>query len=367
MASIARPRTGPPIVRFKPGEWLHENLFSTPFNAALTVIALVVIYILVVPTFRWAFIDAVWTGDTRDACLVENAGACWPFIEKRIGQILYGFYDEAQRWRADLTFFLLAAGILWLTLPGMPRKALVSVLLLTVYPLVAYFLLTGGFALEIVPTYRWGGLLLTLVIAVTGIVLSLPIGILLALGRRSDLPAVRIASVVFIEFWRGVPLVTVLFMATYMLPLFMPQGISADKLLRALIAVALFNSAYMAEVVRGGLQAIPKGQTEAAAALGLGYWQTHALIILPQALRLAIPNIVSTFIGIFKDTTLVSIIGFFDLLGMIQAGTSDAHWSTPSTAFTGYLFAGAIFWVFCFSMSRYSRHMERVLSAGEGR
>ena len=367
MAAIARATTRPPVERFRPFEWVRENLFSTPFNAVLTVVALVIIYGLVVPTLRWAFVDAVWTGDSRDACLAANTGACWPFISNRIGQILYGFYDEAQRWRADLTFALLAAGVLWLTLPNMPRKTLVSVLLLTIYPIVAYVLLTGGFGLEIVPTYRWGGLLLTLVIAVTGIVLSLPIGILLALGRRSDLPAVRIASVIFIEFWRGVPLVTVLFMATYMLPLFMPQGLSADKLLRALIAVALFNSAYMAEVVRGGLQAVPKGQYEAATALGLGYWQTHALIILPQALRLAIPNIVSTFIGIFKDTTLVSIIGFFDLLGMIQAGTSDAHWSTPSTAFTGYLFAGAVFWVFCFSMSRYSRHMEKVLNAGERR
>ena len=367
MAPIVRPAETVPIQRARPLAWLRENLFSTPFNSALTVVALVAVYLLIVPTFRWAVVDAVWSGDSRDACLVENAGACWPFIANRIGQILYGFYDENQRWRADLTFFLLAAGILWLTLPNMPRKTLVATLLLTAYPLAAYFLLTGGFGLEVIPTYRWGGLLLTLVVAVTGIVLSLPLGVLLALGRRSHLPAVRIASVIFIEFWRGVPLVTVLFMASYMLPLFMPQGFTADKLLRALIAVALFNSAYMAEVVRGGLQALPKGQTEAATALGLGYWRTHALIILPQALRLAIPNIVSTFIGIFKDTTMVSIIGFFDLLGMIQAGTSDAHWSTPSTAFTGYLFAGAIFWLFCFSMSRYSRHMERVLSAGERR
>jgi general L-amino acid transport system permease protein len=239
--------------------------------------------------------------------------------------------------------------------------------MLTAYPVLAYVLLTGGFGLEVVPTYRWGGLLLTLVVAVTGIVLSLPLGVLLALGRRSNLPVVRIASVAFIEFWRGVPLVTVLFMGAYMLPLFAPEGVTVDKLLRALLAVALFNSAYMAEVVRGGLQAIPKGQHEAASALGLGYWQTHALIVLPQALRLSIPNIVSTFIGIFKDTTLVSIIGFFDLLGMIQAGTADPHWATPHTASTGYLFAGIVFWVFCFSMSRYSRHMERLLGAGERR
>jgi general L-amino acid transport system permease protein len=364
MAALADTR---PIERMKPIEWLRENLFSSPFNAVLTVVALVVIYWLVVPTVQWAVIDAVWTGDSREACLGEGAGACWPFITNRIGLILYGFYDDAQRWRPDLTFFLLVAGILWLTLPRMPRKMLVAILMVTAFPVVAYFLLTGGLGLEVVPTARWGGLLLTLVVAVTGIVLSLPLGILLALGRRSDLPAVRIASVIFIEFWRGVPLVTVLFMASYMLPLFAPQGMTLDKLLRALIAVALFNSAYMAEVVRGGLQALPKGQAEAATALGLGYWKAHTLVILPQALRLAIPNIVSTFIGIFKDTTLVSIIGFFDLLGIIQAGTSDSHWASPSTAFTGYLFAALVFWVFCFSMSRYSRHMERVLSAGDRR
>jgi len=364
MAAISEAR---PIERVKPIEWLRENLFSSPFNAALTVIAAVIIYSLVVPTVRWAIIDAVWTGDSRDACLVEGAGACWPFITNRIGVILYGFYDEGQRWRPDLTFFLLAAGVLWLTLPNMPRKMLVAILMVTVYPIVAYFLLTGGLGLEIVPTYRWGGMLLTMVVAVTGITLSLPLGILLALGRRSELPVVRIASVIFIEFWRGVPLITVLFMGAYMLPLFAPSGVTVDKLLRALIAVALFNSAYMAEVVRGGLQAVQKGQQEAATALGLGYWRSNALIVLPQALRLAIPNIVSTFIGIFKDTTLVSIIGFFDLLGILQSGVTDAHWATPSTAFTAYFFAAVVFWVFCFSMSRYSRHMERVLSAGERR
>ncbi|MBI1211180.1 MAG: ABC transporter permease subunit [Alphaproteobacteria bacterium] len=356
-----------PVERFRPLEWLRENLFSSPLNGALTIVALVIIYWLVVPTVQWAIVNAVWTGGSREACLGEGAGACWPFITNRIGLILYGFYDDGERWRPILTFALLVAGILWLTLPRLPRKMLVAVLMVTIYPVVAYCLLTGGLGLGVVPTSRWGGLLLTMVVAVTGILLSLPLGILLALGRRSDLPVVRIASVIFIEFWRGVPLVTVLFMASYMLPLFAPQGVTVDKLLRALIAVALFNSAYMAEVVRGGLQAVAKGQQEAATALGLGYWQSNTLIILPQALRLAIPNIVSTFIGIFKDTTLVSIIGFFDLLGIIQSGTSDSHWASPSTAFTGYLFAAAVFWVFCFSMSRYSRHMERVLNAGERR
>jgi general L-amino acid transport system permease protein len=252
-----------------------------------------------------------------------------------------------------------------LTLPGTPGRTPVGAFLLITYPAVAFVLLVGGFGLERVPTERWGGLIITLVVAVTGIVASLPLGILLALGRRSELPVVKGLSIAFIELWRGVPLVTVLFMAANMLPLFL--GLSVNKLLAALIAVALFSSAYMAEVVRGGLQAIPKGQYEAAAAMGLSYWKSMAFVILPQALKLSLPNIVGNFIGLLKDTSLVSIIGFFDLLGIAQTGTADAAWSTPNTAMTGYVFVGAIFWAMCFSMSRYAKHMEGVLGAGEKR
>ena len=207
-------------------------------------------------------------------------------------------------------------------------------------------------------------MLVTLIVAVTGIVASLPIGILLALGRRSKMPAIRLLSVTFIEMVRGVPLITVLFMASVMLPLFLPSGVNFDKLLRALVGVALFSSAYMAEVVRGGLQAIPKGQYEAARALGLTYWMMMIFIILPQALRIVIPGIVNTFIGLFKDTTLVSIVGLFDLLGIIQAGFADQKWVSPTTAPTGYLGAAFIFFVFCFAMSRYSMYMERRLATG---
>jgi len=220
------------------------------------------------------------------------------------------------------------------------------------------------FGLEEVETPLWGGLLLTLVIAVTGIVISLPFGVILALGRQSDMPIVRIICVVFIEFWRGVPLITVLFMASVMLPLFMPRGVHVDNLLRAMIGVAFFASAYMAEVVRGGLQALPKGQYEGAQALGLNYWKMMRLIILPQALKLVIPAIVSTFIGLFKDTTLVSIVGLFDLLGQVQSSFADPKWSSPTTSHTAYLFTAMVFWVFCFSMSRYSVYMERKLDTG---
>ncbi len=216
-------------------------------------------------------------------------------------------------------------------------------------------------------TRAWGGLLVTLVVALTGIVASLPLGILLALGRRSEMPAVKTFSVIFIEFWRGVPLITVLFFATYMLPLFLPSGISVDGLLRALIGVALFSAAYMAEVVRGGLQAIPKGQYEGAAALGLGYWQTTTHVVMPQALTLVIPGIVNNFIGLFKDTTLVLIVAIFDLLGQIRAAFTDPNWATPSTLFTGFAFAGIIYFIFCFGMSRYSQYVERYVSAGKNR
>jgi general L-amino acid transport system permease protein len=219
----------------------------------------------------------------------------------------------------------------------------------------------GG--LPVVDTRLWGGLLVTLVVSVTGIVASMPIGIALALGRRSTIPLIRYASVAFIELWRGVPLITVLFFATYMLPLFLPAGFSVDGLVRALIGIALFSGAYMAEVVRGGLQAIPRGQGEAASALGLSWSKTTALIVMPQALRHVIPGLVNSFIGLFKDTSLVSIVALFDLLGSLRASFSDPNWSTPTTLFTGFAFAGMIYFVFCFGMSRYSLFVERRLDA----
>jgi general L-amino acid transport system permease protein len=221
--------------------------------------------------------------------------------------------------------------------------------------------------LEPVRTERWGGLMLTLVVALVGITGSLPIGILLALGRRSKMPIVRYFSIGFIELWRGVPMVTVLFMANVMLPLFLPPGTNFDRLLRALVGVTMFSSAYMAEIVRGGLQAIPRGQYEAAAAIGLSYWQMMRLIILPQALKIVIPGIVNTFIGLFKDTTLVVFVGLFDLLGMVQVSLDDQNWATPHTAATGFVFAAMIYWCFCFGMSRYSMFMERRLSTGHKR
>ena len=233
--------------------------------------------------------------------------------------------------------------------------------------LVAMALLDADFGLVPVETSQWGGLLVTLVVSVTGIVASLPLGILLALGRRSQMPVVKLFSIVFIELWRGVPLLTVLFFSSVMLPLVLPEGTSFDKLLRALIGVALFSAAYMAEVVRSGLQAIPKGQYEGAMALGLSFWQMTGKIILPQALKISIPNIVGNFISLFKDTTLVSIIGLFDLLGIVRAGLKDANWAAPSVTPTGYFSLALMFWIFCFGMSRYSMYTERRLNTGHKR
>ena len=233
--------------------------------------------------------------------------------------------------------------------------------------LLVAILLKWDFGLEYVETSQWGGLLVTLVVAITGIVFSLPVGILLALGRRSNMPIVKYFSIGFIEIWRGVPLITVLFMASYMLPLFLPPGTNFDKLTRVLIGIALFSSAYMAEVVRGGLQAIPKGQIEAAQALGLPYWSTMNLIVLPQALRIVIPGIVNSFISLFKDTTLVTVVGLYDLMGIVIAGFADAKWASSQTAPTGYFTAALLFWVFCFGMSRYSQYVERRLNTGHKR
>ncbi len=253
----------------------------------------------------------------------------------------------------------------WAVQPGEGgRSRFLKVLVAPVGILALIMLLSGDLGLRPAPTNLWGGLLVTLVVALTGIAASLPLGILLALGRRSHLPAIRLFSIIFIEFWRGVPLITVLFMSAFMIPLFLPDGVTFNQLLRALIGVALFSAAYMAEVIRGGLQAIPKGQYEGAQALGLGYWQMMRLIIMPQALKMVIPGIVNTFIGLFKDTSLVYIIGLADLLGTVRRGFSDPNWITPSTAATGLVFAAFIYWLFCFGMSRYSIYMERRLNTG---
>jgi general L-amino acid transport system permease protein len=353
--------------------WLRANLFSTPANAILTVVCALVIGWAAVPLVRFLLVDAVWSGNGREACLASPAnpdpGACWAFVRAWFSYFVYGFYPVAQRWRVDVFFVALVLGIVWLLAPSAPRRGIGAVYFFVVLPVLSFIFLYGfpAIGLVTVTTNLWGGVLVTVVVATVGIVASLPIGIFLALGRRSELPVVRLLSVIFIEFVRGVPLITVLFMASVMLPLFVPERLEPDKLLRALIGVGLFAAAYMAEVVRAGLLAVPRGQYEAARALGFTYWPMMALVILPQALRVTLPNIVNTFIALFKDTTLVFVVGIFDLLRTIEAARGDPNWATPTTATTGYAFAALFYLVCCYGMSRYAHGVETRLQRANRR
>jgi general L-amino acid transport system permease protein len=364
--ALAEPEP-PPLAIRGPMALLRMRLFDGVLNTVLTLVSAVIFVSLVGPAIKFLLIDAVWTGTSRVDCLPETVGrevgACWPFITAKFAQFMYGFYPASERWRVNLTYALAAILLVPLLIPRAPWKGLNAILFFAVFPVVAFFLLVGGVpGLPAVETRVWGGLLITLVISFTGIIFSLPLGILFALGRRSDLPIIHTLSVIFIEFWRGVPLITVLFFATYMLPLFLPGDWKTDGLLRVLIGVVLFSGAYMAEVVRGGLQAIPRGQFEGATALGLGYWRMMGFVILPQALRLVIPGIVNSFIALFKDTTLVLIVAIFDLLGQLRAAFADPTWATPTTLFTGFAFAGMIYFSVSFGMSRYALSMERRLN-----
>ena len=353
--------------------WLRANLLSSPFNIALTILIGLLLAWAIPEIVKFLFIDAVWTGSDREACLefVQHRaiGACWPFVWERLPYFIYGSYPISERWRVDVFFVMLAIGIVWLLWLNAPRRDLGAIYFFLILPVTSFILLAGWSAIGLRPvdTVLWGGVLVTIVVAAVGIVCSLPLGILLALGRRSRMPTVRLLSVIFIEFVRGVPLVTVLFMASVMLPLFIPEQWSPDKLVRALVGIALFASAYMAEVVRAGLQAIPKGQYEGAMAVGLRYAQMMRLVVLPQALKVTIPNIVNTYIGLFKDTTLVFIVGIFDLLRTIEVARIDPKWATPVTSTTGYAVAAIFYLVFCYGMSRYARAMEARLTKGDRR
>jgi len=367
------PPQSPPATMTGAIGWVRENLLSTPFNIALTLLIVLLILWVVPDLIRFLFVDAVWSGADRDACreAVQHRviGACWPFVWERYPYFIYGSYPIPLRWRVDLFFVMLAIGVAWLLWLNAPQRALGAVYFFIVLPICSFILLHGWPAIGLpeVDTVLWGGVLVTIVVASVGIVLSLPIGVVLALGRRSGMPTVRLFSTMFIEFVRGVPLITVLFMASVMLPLFVPQHFEPDKLVRALVGIALFSSAYMAEVVRAGLQAIPRGQFEGAMAVGLGYSQMMRLIVLPQALKITIPNIVNTYIGLFKDTTLVFIVGIFDFLRTVEVSRIDPKWAAPVTSTTGYAVAAVFYLIFCYGMSRYARAMEARLAAGDKR
>jgi general L-amino acid transport system permease protein len=343
--------------------WVRRNLFGSVPNALLTLLAIYLLWKVLPPLLDWAIFSAVWTGTDPDRCK-ESTGACWSLIAAKHRFMLFGFYTYEQQWRP-----LIATGLLLALIcaSGYPRwwnrrLALAWVIGLPVFAILMW---GGVFGLPEVDTDRWGGLPLTVILASVGIVLSFPLGVLLALGRRSNLPAIRTVCVTYIELIRGVPLVSVLFMASVMFPLFLPEGVTINKLLRAQVGFILFTAAYQAETVRGGLQALAQGQYEAADALGLSYWQKTRLIVMPQALKLVIPSLVNQFIATFKDTSLVLIIGLYDLLTTARTAVTDPAWQPFYVE--AYAFAAMIYFVFCFSMSRYSQFLERRLSASTRR
>ena len=359
LAKKLEPTLPPPLMSIGVSGWLRHNLFSSPFNTLLSLVMLYVIYNILSAGFRWGILDAVWTGTSAKDCPNTEA-ACWAFISARFNQIIYGGYPLVEQWRVDIFYAPSAAGVFALLMPKFPAKSWIGLFMLTGFPVIAVILLVGGlFGLPVVGTNNWGGLLITLVVSATTIAVSIPVGLLLALGRRSRMPAIRIICTAFIEFWRGVPLIAVLFMASALFPLFTPEGVSFDKLLRALLAFSLSASGYMAEVFRGGLQAVPKGQFEAARSVGIGYWKMMGYVILPQALRNIIPALMNTCISIFKETSLVLVIGLSDLLEVIHEGREATNWLGGSNMYTsGYVFAAFAYWLFTFSASRYSVHLE---------
>lgn len=333
----------------------RQRLFGTPATAALTVLLALGIAWVAVPLIRWALIDATWSGTTRNDC--TGSGACWVFIRARFGQFMYGLYPVDERWRADLTGAIFALSGLGLYLSPKPMRIRLAILALLILPPLGVWLLAGGFGLRPVETREWGGLMLTLFISIYSSLIAIPLGILLALGRQSQLKVVRLISVLFIEFWRGVPIIAVIFLASLLLPLILPSGTGIDRLARAVIGLGLVIAAYMAEAVRGGLQALPSGQREAATALGLTYWKATGLIVLPQALRISLPAMTNEFIALIKNTTLVLVVSILDLLGIAQASLADPNWVGMNME--AYAFAGAIYWLICYALSRWSKRLER--------
>jgi general L-amino acid transport system permease protein len=332
----------------------RQRLFGTPATGVVTILLALALAWIAIPIIRWALIDATWSGTTRADCTA--GGACWVFVKARFGQFMYGLYPSDQRWRADLAgiFFVLGTAAVVFAPQRLRLKAGIAALI--ILPPLGIWLLAGGFGLRWIETREWGGLMLTLFISVYASLIAIPLGILLALGRQSELRVIRLISVLFIEFWRGVPIIAVIFLASLLLPLILPGGIGIDRLARAVIGLGLVIAAYMAEAVRGGLQALPSGQREAATALGLTYWKATGLIILPQALRISLPAMTNEFIALVKNTTLVLVVSILDLLGIAQASLADPAWVGMSME--AYAFSGSIYWLICFALSRWSRHLE---------
>ncbi len=333
-------------------QWARQNLFGSIADTILTVVAAVLFAWFVWNAFDWAILRADWFGESKEAC--KSGGACWAMITARWQQVVAGYYPEGHLWRVALAMVCLAVAVLPVVKRDLPAWA---ALLAPAGVIASIAVLGGANILPSVPTDYWGGIMLNVLVGLTGAIFALPIGILLAFGRRSDLPIIKGFSIGFIEIVRGVPLITLLFMSSVVLPLFLPTGMNLDKLMRALAVVTLFSSAYMAEAVRGGLAAVPKGQREASHALGLGLLQTTGLVVLPQAIRISIPAIVNTFIGLFKDTSLLYVIAILEVTGVIRQALSDFAWLGLENE--GYVFVAFVFWVACFSMSRWSASLEQ--------
>ncbi|MFM8557609.1 MAG: amino acid ABC transporter permease [Betaproteobacteria bacterium] len=343
--------------------WMRVNLFSTPLNSALTLVILAALAWLVPKAGGWLVWDAVWGPKPASACdAVRGEGACWAVVWNKIRFMLFGVYPFEEQWRAAVAAVVLTALLVVSALRFFWRKRLIAIWVVGIG--LAFWLMGGGLGLTPVPAERWGGLSVTLILAIFGIGFAFPLGVLLALGRRSRLPVIRSVSVLYIEIVRGVPLITVLFMASIMFALFMPEGLRIEQLLRAQVAIILFIAAYLAEAVRGGLQAVPRGQYEAAEALGLSYWRTMGFIVLPQALKISIPPIVNIFISVFKDTSLVVIIGIYDFAYAVKKSVeTDISWK--KYFIEAFLFSIVVYWIYCFAMSRYSQWLEREFARGE--
>jgi general L-amino acid transport system permease protein len=334
-------------------KWARENLFSGWLNTAVTLLLIFLLWKMVPPIVDWAFLEAVWRPDAT-ACR-EAEGACWGLISEKHRFILFGTYPYEQHWRPGLASVILIG--LWV-FSAIRRfwKWWLALVWLSGLSLIGILMWGGVFGLPFVENERWGGLILTLLLSTFGVAVAFPLSILLALGRRSDMPMIRALCIGYIELIRGVPLISVLFMASVMLPLFLPSGVTIDKMVRAQLAIVMFAAAYLAEVVRGGLQAIPRGQYDAAHALALPYWRRTWLIILPQALRISVPPLVNTLIALFKDTSLVLIIGLFDLLSTVKISLTEPAWN--GFGVEAYVFASLVYFAFCYAMSRYSRSFE---------
>jgi len=337
----------------------NKNVNSTTFNAILTLLIIFILFKYIPPLLNWFFFDADFAGSTKEDC--TSGGACWVFVKVWFKRFMYGMYPNPEQWRINTAFIILFTLIGAAFFVSQKYKKYIILFMLFIYPIIGIKLISGGiFGLKWIETGAWGGLSLTLIVSAFSLILCFPIGMFLALGRRSTLPVIQYSSLGFIELWRGVPLITVLFMSGVMFPMFLPDGTYMDKLMRVVIAITLFEAAYMAEVIRGGLQALPRGQYDAAKSLGMGYWRMHLLVILPQALKLVIPGIANTFLALVKDTPLIFVVGLLELAGMIQLAKTNPKWL--GMAIEGYVFAGLVFWVICYAMSRYSQRLEKRLS-----